>query len=329
MFSENIEERIFELKSENDFLQLALEIFQVQARENNVYKEFIELQKVNVDAVNSLEKIPFLPIEFFKTHEVVTGNFSAEKIFSSSGTTSENRSNHFVKSLSLYEKSFLESFRKFFGEPSEFVFLALLPSYIERNDSSLIYMTEKLIHLSNDSRSGFYLESNSELLNTLHELNAEKKKHILLGVTFALLDFPFQKNENYLHTIIMETGGMKGRRREMIREEVHQLLKEKSGTEKIYSEYGMTELLSQAYSKGEGNFLTPPWMKILIREANDVNEILVQKQSGAINVIDLANIHSCCFIATSDLGKINSDGSFSVLGRMDNSDVRGCNLMIG
>ncbi len=328
MFRSGIEEEIFNIQNEEQFEKLSLEVFRTQAEHNSIYRKFIELQKINVNEVNSIFKIPFLPIEFFKTYIVTTGEFIPEIIFRSSGTTGQQTSQLLVKSVSLYEKSFIEGFQFFFGAPEDYTFLALLPSYLERNNSSLVYMMEKLISISTDKRSGFYLSVTEDLKSLLEELNREKKKHILIGVTFALLDFPFEKGKDYSHTIIMETGGMKGRRKEMIREDVHQLLKEASGVPAIHSEYGMTELLSQAYSKGEGKFSTPPWMKILIRETNDPKEFVAPLQSGAINVIDLANIYSCSFIATDDIGKINGDGSFSVSGRMDNSDIRGCNLMI-
>ena len=328
MFKKDIEKRIFSIENELQFEQLALEIFQVQAEHNKIYKEFIKNLKINVTDVKSLQQIPFLPIEFFKTHEVVTGNFNAEAIFKSSGTTGLETSSHFVKDLSLYEKSFITNFKSSLGSPEDFTFLALLPSYLERNDSSLIYMTKKLIALSNDDLSGFYLNATTELIELLTQLNSENKKHILLGVTFALLDFPSEALHDFSKTMIMETGGMKGRKKEMIREEVHAELKNKFGVKTIYSEYGMTELLSQAYSKADGNYFTPPWMKVFIREPNDPLEMLSATHAGAINIIDLANIYSCSFIATDDLGRINADGSFSVSGRMDSSDLRGCNLLI-
>ncbi len=328
MFKKDIEKRIFSIENELQFEQLALEIFQVQAEHNKIYKEFIKNLKINVTDVKSLQQIPFLPIEFFKTQEVVTGNFTAEAIFKSSGTTGLETSSHYVKDLSLYEKSFITNFKSALGSPEDFTFLALLPSYLERNDSSLIYMTKKLIEQSNDDRSGFYLNATTELIQLLQQLNSENKKHILLGVTFALLDFPNESSHDFSKTMIMETGGMKGRKKEMIREEVHAELKNKFGVKTIYSEYGMTELLSQAYSKTDGNYSTPPWMKVFIREPNDPFEILSLTHAGAINIIDLANIYSCSFIATDDLGRINADGSFSVSGRMDSSDVRGCNLLV-
>lgn len=328
VFNKNIEERIFSIENESQFEQLALEIFYLQAEHNKIYKAFIANLNIKVNEIKSLKQIPFLPIEFFKTHEVVTGNFIPEIIFKSSGTTGMETSRHLVKDLSIYEKSFLTNFKNCLGAPEEYTFLALLPSYLERKDSSLIYMMKKLIELSNDARSGFYLNATTQLVEFLTKLNSENKKHILLGVTFALLDFPTENSQKFPQTIIMETGGMKGRKKEMIREEVHEKLKNKFGVKTIYSEYGMTELLSQAYSKAEGNYFTSPWMKIFIREPNDPLEILSPNQAGAINIIDLANIHSCSFIATDDLGRLNLDGSFSVSGRMDSSDVRGCNLLV-
>ncbi len=328
VFRREIENEIFRIENKEQFEKLSLEIFHYQAENNSVYKNFIQLQKINMNEVNSILKIPFLPIDFFKTHSVTNGEFTSEKIFQSSGTTGQQNSKHFVKDVSLYEKSFTEGFKYFFGNPQDFTFLALLPSYLERNDSSLVYMMEHLISLSNDKRSGFYLDATTDLVQLIDALNKEKKKHILIGVTFALLDFPFEKGQDYSNTIIMETGGMKGRKKEMIRDEVHAELKNKFGVKTIYSEYGMTELLSQAYSKADGNYFTPPWMKIFIREPNDPLELLSPTQAGAINIIDLANIYSCSFIATDDLGRINADGIFSISGRMDNSDLRGCNLLI-
>jgi phenylacetate-coenzyme A ligase PaaK-like adenylate-forming protein len=323
-----LEETVFRIETEKLFEEIALQIFQKQIKENAVYREFVLLQKINVSEIKSIEQIPFLPISFFKTHEVKTGEFDADKIFLSSGTTGQITSKHFVKDISLYEKSFTEGFKHFFSEPTDYTFLALLPSYIEQNHSSLIFMMEQLVSKSTDARSAFFLHSTDALITALNELNRENKKHILIGVTYALLDLIEQHELKIPNTIVMETGGMKGRRKEMIREEVHTLLKSKLGVEKIFSEYGMTELLSQAYSKGDGKFNSPPWMKIFIRNPNDPTEILSDGQSGAINIIDLANIHSCAFIATDDLGKRNADGSFSVAGRMDDSDVRGCNLMV-
>lgn len=323
-----LEQKIFSIENEIQFEQLALDIFKMQAEQNKIYKKFIEKLNVNQNEVRSTKQIPFLPIEFFKTHEVITGEFLPEAVFKSSGTSGLTTSSHFIKDLSLYEKSFLTNFYNCFGAPEDYTFLALLPSYLERKDSSLIYMMEKLIERSNDNRSGFYLNATTGLFELLSKLNSENKKHILVGVTFALLDFQKKSSGDFSSTIIMETGGMKGRKKEMIREEVHEELKNKFGVKKIYSEYGMTELLSQAYSKGDGNLLTPQWMKVFIREPNDPLEILASNQSGAINIIDLANIHSCAFIATDDLGRINFDGSFSVSGRMDSSDVRGCNLLV-
>ncbi len=328
MFGKKIDERIFSLKNEEQFEKLSLEIFRVQAEHNKPYKEFIEKLKINVSEIKSLKQIPFLPIEFFKTHRVITGEFIPETVFKSSGTTGNNTSNHFIKHLSLYEKCFINTFKLFFGQPEDFTFLALLPSYLERKNSSLIYMTKKLIELSNDNRSNFFSTPSTDLIENLKQLRREKKKALFIGVTFALIDFPNKIPTKLSQTIIMETGGMKGRKKEMIREEVHALLKNKFGVNTIHSEYGMTELLSQAYSKGDGNFNTPPWMKIFIREPNDPLELLSPIQSGAINIIDLANIHSCSFIATDDLGRINKDGSFSVSGRLENSDIRGCNLPI-
>ena len=321
-------EKIFQIGSQNDFTSLSLKIFEFQYNNNRVYKQFVDALGVNPEGVDRIEKIPFLPIEFFKTHRVAAGSFQEETIFTSSGTTGIQTSKHFVKNLALYEESVLKGFRLFFGEPDEYVFLALLPSYLEREGSSLVHMTKKLVEWSDDARSNFYLHDYEKLSQILAELKKEKKKVLLLGVTYALLDLAEQFPVDFPELILMETGGMKGNRKEMVREELHDQLKKAFGVKHIFSEYGMTELLSQAYSKGEGRFEMPVWMQILIRDINDPLSILPEGKSGGINVIDLANIYSCSFIATQDLGKKLPGGGFEVLGRFDNSDVRGCNLLV-
>lgn len=326
--TDRLTEKIFQIRNQSDFSSLALKIFRFQYNNNLVYKQFVDALGVNPVHVDRIEKIPFLPIEFFKSHRVTTGSFQEETIFISSGTTGMQTSKHYVKSLALYEKSVLKGFRLFFGEPSDYVFLALLPSYLERDGSSLVHMAKKLTEWTDDPRSGFYLYDYQKLAKALSELEKEMKKVLLLGVTYALLDLAGQFPISFPDLILMETGGMKGNRKEMVREELHSRLTTAFGVKKIFSEYGMTELLSQAYSKGEGRFDMPPWMHILIRDVNDPGSILPKGKSGGINVIDLANVYSCSFIATQDLGKILPGGGFKVLGRFDNSDIRGCNLLV-
>lgn len=305
---------------------MAIDIFNYQYQNNTIYQNFCKLLKVTPSEVTHLEKIPFLPIEFFKTQQVICGVNNYEQVFLSSGTTGENQSKHYVKNLKVYEQSFLKGFELFYGNISDYCFLALLPSYMEREGSSLIYMTEYLIKHSNNPLSGFYLNNYNDLIDTLKKLNAQKT--ILIGVSFALLDLAEKHQLDLSNIIIMETGGMKGRRKEMTRTELHQIYNDSFNVNQIHSEYGMTELLSQAYSKGNGLFETPPWMKILIRDTNDPFHLLDNNQTGGINVIDLANYNSCSFIATQDLGKTFANNSFEVLGRFDNSDLRGCNLLI-
>ena len=321
-------DKIFSIRNNEDFENLALEAFHFQANQNQVYKEYLHHLHIDKRSVGKVEDIPFLPIEFFKTHQVISENQKSETIFESSGTTGSSVSRHFVVDLKLYEKSFLETFRIFYGDPADYTILALLPSYLERQHSSIVYMAQKLIELSNDPDSGFFLNNLKILSDLLQKKQEGQKKTLLLGVSFALLDLAAEYPQPLPDVIIMETGGMKGRKKEMIREELHQKLIDAFKVRDIHSEYGMTELLSQAYSQGLGIFRSPPWMKIIIREVNDPFGNVGRGVTGVINVIDLANIHSCCFIATQDLGKMANDDTFSVLGRMDNSDVRGCNLMI-
>ncbi|MGB0837529.1 MAG: acyl transferase [Flavobacteriaceae bacterium] len=312
-----------------DFNKAALETFQFQAANNPVYSKFIELLGVSVDSVTTLNQIPFMPISFFKQFEVCTGEFDPEIVFTSSGTTGMQTSKHFVKDLTWYRESYIHGFESFYGPVEDYVVLALLPAYLERTGSSLVYMVDDFIKRSKHEESGFYLNELSELAEKLQSLSKQKKKVLLIGVSFALLDlveaYDFQLDSN---CIVMETGGMKGRRKEMIREELHEVLRGGFGLEHIHSEYGMTELLSQAYSKGKGIFYTPSWMKVLIRDPEDALTLLPQGRGGGINVIDLANRYSCAFIATQDLGKMHADGGFEILGRFDNSDIRGCNLLV-
>ncbi|MFO7745206.1 MAG: acyl transferase, partial [Psychroflexus sp.] len=278
--------------------------------------------------VKSLKDIPFLPIQFFKTHDVKTGEFTPDITFLSSGTTGQIQSQHKVKNLSLYEESFTKTFKHFYGNIEDYVVLGLLPSYLEREGSSLIYMVNDFIKKSKYNESGFYLNELEQLSQTLINLDKSGKKILLIGVSFALLDLVEKKSFQLKNTIVMETGGMKGRRKEMIRKELHDILSRGFGVDYIHSEYGMTELLSQAYSKGQSKFECPPHMKILIRDTEDPFHYLDKGKTGGINVIDLANIDSCPFIATQDLGKKINSKEFEILGRFDQSDIRGCNLLV-
>lgn len=322
-----LEKEIFNIATSEDFERLALEVFRFQYENVTVYRNFCKHLKTKVSEVKTIEKIPFLPIQFFKNHKIIAHSLKEETIFTSSGTTGSITSKHYVSDLKIYEKSFLKAFEKEYGNPENFTILALLPSYLERQGSSLIYMVEKLIEKSDNPNSGFYLFEMDALIEKLEFLEKNGQKSILIGVSYALLDLIEKRKFQLKNTIIMETGGMKGRRKEMIKEELHEILKKGFGVEKIHSEYGMTELLSQAYSLGNGIFSSPPWMKILTRDPEDALTYTFGK-TGGINVIDLANLNSCAFIATQDLGKTFADGSFEILGRFDSSDVRGCNLMV-
>jgi phenylacetate-coenzyme A ligase PaaK-like adenylate-forming protein len=321
-------EKIFQIKNETEFEKIALEVFAFQAKNNPVYQEYLSYLSVDIHQIKSLQDIPFLPIEFFKSRKVVSSQEEAKAIFTSSGTTGNLTSRHFVPDLNLYEWSFKKGFEAFYGNIEDYCILALLPSYLEREGSSLIYMMEHLIRDSKHPKSGFYLHNHEELIASLNELKNSKQKVLLLGVSFALLDLAENYQLDLQDVIVMETGGMKGRRKEITREEMHTFLCKKLGVSKIHSEYGMTELLSQAYSKGDSLFFTPNWMKIMIRDAYDPFSYEKTGRSGGVNVIDLANLYSCSFIETQDLGKIHKDGSFEILGRFDNSDIRGCNLLV-
>ncbi|MGI4751557.1 MAG: hypothetical protein ACRYFB_13070 [Janthinobacterium lividum] len=323
------QDAIFSIVNEAQFLENALQIFRFQAENCAVYKMYLSYLNINPQEIKMLEAIPFLPIEFFKTHTVISNNQYPEVTFSSSGTTGMTTSRHPVADISWYKQSFQEGFELFYGDIKNYVFLALLPSYLEREGSSLIYMVENLIAGTENPNSGFYLYNQEELYQKLLQLQQQNLPTVLIGVTFALLDFIENYQLNFPELILMETGGMKGRRKEMIREELHQTLCKGFGVPAIHSEYGMTELLSQAYSLGEGLFHCVPWMKVLIRDTNDPFTLLPNGKTGGINVIDLANINSCSFIATQDLGKIHENGMFEILGRFDFSDIRGCNLLIG
>ena len=319
---------LFSISNQKQFEKIALKTFRYQYENNLVYQEFCDLLHTNVQKVKTLQQIPFLPIQFFKNHTVVSNNEAPQAIFTSSGTTGMTTSQHLVTDVSLYEESYRRGFSQFYGNIENYVVLALLPSYLEREGSSLIYMVEDLIQLSNQPESGFYLNNHDELIEKLIELDSQGQNVILIGVTYALLDLIEKRKFQLQNTIIMETGGMKGKRKEMIREELHQQLCAGFGVASIHSEYGMTELLSQAYSLGEGIFECPSWMQILIRDTEDALSYITNGKTGGINVIDLANRNSCAFIATQDLGKKYANGTFEVLGRFDNSDIRGCNLMV-
>ncbi|WP_316782942.1 acyl transferase [Pedobacter frigiditerrae] len=321
-------EQIFSIDTETTFNEVALTVFEHQAKNCQVYHDYISHLKVNPSSIKNYKEIPFLPISFFKSHQVLSTNQEPQIVFSSSGTTGQITSKHLVSDVSIYEQSFNKAFEQFYGNPKDICTLALLPSYLEREGSSLIYMVDDLLKQSLHPKSGYFLDDLTKLFNTLTDLKKANQKTILIGVTYALLDFVEQFQIDFPALIVMETGGMKGKRKEMVREELHGILTSGFGVKHIHSEYGMTELLSQGYSYGEGIFNCPPWMKILLRDTSDPLSLLQNRQSGGINVIDLANINSCSFIATQDLGKIYADGSFEVLGRFDNADIRGCNLLV-
>jgi len=319
---------IFSISSEDTFNSLALDVFKFQFNNNPVYRSFCDLLYKHPSDVKYIEDIPFLPIQFFKSHKVVSSNNPIEATFSSSGTTGSITSKHNVTDLNIYEESFRTGFHQFYGNIEDYVILALLPSYLERQDSSLVFMVNDMISQSKHSESGFYLDTISELKEQLITLDSKGQKVLLIGVSFALLDLIEQYQFRLKNTIVMETGGMKGRRKELVRAELHSILKQGFGVSNIHSEYGMTELLSQAYSKENGSFECPSWMRILTRDPEDALTIQTHQKTGGINVIDLANINSCSFIATQDLGRIAKDGSFEIIGRFDSSDIRGCNLMV-
>jgi len=319
---------IFTIASKKEFEKTTLKVFRHQYDNNTVYRDFCGFLGKDKQNVKSVKEIPFLPIQFFKTRDVVSSNNPVQVTFTSSGTTGMVTSRHLVTDTDYYDKSFRLAFSQFYGNIEDYAVLALLPSYLEREGSSLIYMVDDLIQHSNNPDSGFYLHNYDELITKLVALDNAGQNVLLIGVTYALLDLVEKQNFSLKSTIIMETGGMKGRRREMIREELHEMLCNGFGVSKIHSEYGMTELLSQAYSLGDGIFECPPWMDILVRDTEDALAYIDYGKTGGINVIDLANINSCSFIATQDLGKKYPNQSFEVLGRFDNSDIRGCNLMV-
>lgn len=319
---------IFNISSHKQFEKIALKVFRYQYENNAVYRAFCEHLATEKQAVKSIEHIPFLPIQFFKSHDVVSSLDPIEATFTSSGTTGSITSKHHVTDFSLYEQSYRLAFSNFYGNIEDYVVLALLPSYLEREGSSLVYMVNDLIALSKNENSGFYLHNYDELITKLTALDSSGQNVILIGVTYALLDVIEKQKFQLNNTIIMETGGMKGKRKELIREELHAVLCDGFGVSSIHSEYGMTELLSQAYSLGNGFFECPAWMHILIRDTEDALTYVQDGKTGGVNVIDLANINSCSFIATQDLGKKHPNTSFEIVGRFDHSDIRGCNLMV-
>jgi phenylacetate-coenzyme A ligase PaaK-like adenylate-forming protein len=319
-------EEIFNIHSEQEFVKICLQIYELQMDNNPIYSAYSQII-LKGEIPKKLEEIPFLPIEFFKTEQIICVTQKIEEIFLSSGTTG-NQSKHLVSDLSIYENSFQNAFQLFYGDITDYCILSLLPNYREREGSSLIYMVDDLIKRSKHPKSGFYLNNYKEVSETILELEKNGQKTLLIGVSYALLDLAKDYPMKLENTIIMETGGTKGKRKELLKEELHKILKEAFSLDSIHSEYGMTELLSQSYSEGDNIFKTPPWKKVLIRDVNDPLTILGKNRSGGINIIDLANIYSCPFIATQDLGRLHKDGSFSVLGRFDNSDVRGCNLLV-
>lgn len=330
---EDIESAIFTVQEHNLEL-LALQVFNFQYQHNEVYQRFCNSLHVVPPEIKKLEQIPFLPIQFFKTKEITTTNFVPAQIFESSGTTGQVNSQHRVKRLALYEQSFQQAFSIFYGDIKNYCVIGLLPSYLQKGNASLVYMVDDFIKQSNYPQSGFYLDDYARLKENISQNEAASIPTLLIGVTYALLDFAEKYPMPLQHTTIMETGGMKGRRQELTRQEVHAQLQQHFGLKQIHSEYGMTELLSQAYSQGEGLFGTAPWMKVLLRAADDPFDIISSQAmptkfaTGAINIIDLANLYSCAFLATDDVGKLYNNGSFEVLGRLDNSDIRGCGLMI-
>ncbi len=321
-------EKVFEISSANEFTVFALELFRYQYARNEVYRAYVDARKILAEKITGIEDIPFLPIEFFKTHDVVCGTVPPQAIFRSSGTTGMVRSRHLVTDLGVYRRSFVQGFKRCYGDPGDVQFLALTPTPEQAPDSSLVYMIQKLMDLSSSPENGFFLASHSGLSARLRQRRARNKKVVLIGLTYALVDFANNYPGDYTPLIVIETGGMKGHRTEITREELHSLLCPAFGVEQIHSEYGMTELLSQAWSQGDGRFNTPPWMKVMIRDTNDPLGYVNPGETGGINIIDLANQDSCSFIATQDLGRMHDDGQFEVLGRFDASDARGCNLLI-
>jgi phenylacetate-coenzyme A ligase PaaK-like adenylate-forming protein len=327
MTRENLKKAVLNVTSES-FNTTALALFQYQYQYNTVYKQFVDLLKINPQSINIVEKIPFLPISFFKNFEIKTRNWIPETVFSSSGTTGQITSQHFVRDLDLYQKITEQGFEYFYGNVEKYSILALLPAYLERQGSSLVYMANYFISLSKQKNSDFFLYNYDVLIKILKDNQKQNIPTLLLGVSFALWDLAEQFPTDLSKIIIMETGGMKGRRKEVTRQELHTIFTDAFQTQHIHSEYGMTELLSQGYSKGEGIFYPTPTMKIFTREITDPFSMQKKGKVGGVNIIDLANLDSCSFIATDDLGRVHDDNGFEILGRFDNSDIRGCNLMV-
>lgn len=324
---QHLRRQLFTTPPEN-FEQLALEVFHYQARHCAVYRQFLSYYQTDISRIQQITAIPFMPVEVFRHHTVISDGKVPQLVFESSTTTGDIPAKHAVADRDIYHESLLKGFSSRYGHPSQYAMLALLPSYLERGHSSLVHMVQQLMEASAHPANGFYLYDHEALALQLAALENKGQPTLLIGVTYALLDFAAQYPMPLKHTIVMETGGMKGRRKEMIREEVHQQLTAAFGVPEIHSEYGMTELLSQAYSTGSGRYTTPPWMRVLVRDAYDPMDYLPTGSTGQLNIIDLANLYSCSFLSTSDLGQLHADGTFSVIGRQDISQVRGCNLMM-
>ena len=323
-----MQNNVFNIKNKEDFKQMAFSVFRHQFENNKVYRSFCDLLYIHPSDIHSLEQIPFLPIQFFKNKKIISSLEEVQEVFTSSGTTGSITSKHYVTDIEFYKESYLKGFAHFYGNIEDYAVLALLPNYLERKGSSLVYMVADLIKRSKNKKSGFYLNNIDELAKKLIHLDKKGQKILLIGVSFALLDLIEKHKFQLKNTIVMETGGMKGRRKELVRDELHKILQKGFGVDTIHSEYGMTELLSQGYSKGNGIFETPSWMRILTRDTEDALTILPTGKAGGINIIDLANYNSCSFLATQDLGKVHQNGTFEIIGRFDNSDIRGCNLMV-
>ncbi len=320
--------KIFNIQTPEDFKQVAFSVFRHQFENNKVYRSFCDLLYIHPSDVHTLEDIPFLPIEFFKSKKIISSLEEVQEVFTSSGTTGSVTSKHYVTDIEFYKESYLKGFAHFYGNIEDYAVLALLPNYLERKGSSLVYMVADLIQRSKNKKSGFYLNNIEELAKKLIKIDQKGQKTLLIGVSFALMGLIEKCQFELKNTIIMETGGMKGRRKELVRNELHALLQQGFGVKNIHSEYGMTELLSQGYSNGNGVFETPPWMKVITRDPEDALSIQKNGKTGGINIIDLANYNSCAFIATQDLGKVHQNGTFEIIGRFDNSDIRGCNLLV-
>ena len=323
-----MQNKIFNIQTQEDFKQVAFSVFRHQFENNKVYRSFCDLLYIHPSDVHTLEDIPFLPIEFFKSKKIISSLEEVQEVFTSSGTTGSVTSKHYVTDIEFYKESYLKGFAHFYGNIEDYAVLALLPNYLERKGSSLVYMVADLIQRSKNKKSGFYLNNIEELAKKLIKIDQKGQKTLLIGVSFALMDLIEKCQFELKNTIIMETGGMKGRRKELVRNELHALLQQGFGVKNIHSEYGMTELLSQGYSNGNGVFETPPWMKVITRDPEDALSIQKNGKTGGINIIDLANYNSCAFIATQDLGKVHQNGTFEIIGRFDNSDIRGCNLLV-